>query len=33
VEAQGKKYSPAQIGAYVLMKMKEAADVYLGQSV
>lgn len=33
VEALGKKYSPAQIGAYVLMKMKETADVYLGQSI
>lgn len=29
----GKKYSPAQIGAYVLLKMKETADTYLGQSV
>jgi molecular chaperone DnaK len=29
----GKKYSPAQIGAYVLLKMKETADNYLGQSV
>jgi molecular chaperone DnaK len=33
VEARGKKYSPAQIGAYVLMKMKEAAETYLGQGV
>ena len=33
VEADGQKYSPAQIGAYVLMKMKESADNYLGQSV
>ncbi len=33
VEALGKQHSPAQIGAYVLMKMKEAADSYLGQSV
>jgi molecular chaperone DnaK len=33
VESHGKKYSPAQIGAFVLMKMKEAADVYLGESV
>lgn len=33
IEALGNKYSPAQIGAYVLMKMKEAADSYLGQSV
>lgn len=29
----GKKYSPAQIGAYVLLKMKETADTYLGQNV
>ena len=29
----GKKYSPAQIGAYVLLKMKETADSYLGQSI
>lgn len=25
IEAQGNKYSPSQIGAYVLMKMKETA--------
>jgi molecular chaperone DnaK len=33
IEALGNRYSPSQIGAYVLMKMKEAADTYLGQSV
>lgn len=33
VEAQGKVYSPSQIGAFVLVKMKETADNYLGQSV
>ena len=33
VEARGKKYSPSQIGAFVLMKMKETADAYLGKSV
>ncbi|CAD5114365.1 DgyrCDS3502 [Dimorphilus gyrociliatus] len=33
VEAQGKVYSPSQIGAFVLMKMKETADSYLGQPV
>jgi len=33
VEAQGKLYSPSQIGAFVLMKMKETADSYLGQPV
>ncbi|KAI8903747.1 heat shock protein 70 family [Gorgonomyces haynaldii] len=30
VEAQGKKYSPAQIGAFILQKMKETADGFLG---
>ncbi|KAK2178915.1 hypothetical protein NP493_526g00016 [Ridgeia piscesae] len=33
VEANGKVYSPSQIGAFVLMKMKETADSYLGQPV
>ena len=33
VEAQGKLYSPSQIGAFVLMKMKETAESYLGSSV
>ncbi|KJH44753.1 chaperone protein DnaK [Dictyocaulus viviparus] len=33
VEAQGKMYSPSQIGAFVLMKMKETAENYLGTSV
>jgi len=33
VEAQGKVYSPSQIGAFVLTKMKETADSYLGTSV
>lgn len=33
VEAHGKMYSPSQIGAFVLMKMKETADNYLGQKV
>jgi molecular chaperone DnaK len=28
VEAQGKMYSPSQIGAFVLMKMKETAGIY-----
>ncbi|KAL7073123.1 hypothetical protein ACQ4LE_007572 [Meloidogyne hapla] len=32
VEAQGKLYSPSQIGAFVLMKMKETAENYLGTS-
>jgi len=30
VEAQGQKYSPSQIGAFVLTKMKETAEAYLG---
>ncbi|VDP75435.1 unnamed protein product [Echinostoma caproni] len=33
VEAQGKAYSPSQIGAFVLMKMKETAENYLGSKV
>lgn len=33
VEAQGKMYSPSQIGAFVLMKMKETAENYLGTTV
>uniref|UniRef100_L7LX08 Putative molecular chaperones mortalin/pbp74/grp75 hsp70 superfamily n=1 Tax=Rhipicephalus pulchellus TaxID=72859 RepID=L7LX08_RHIPC len=33
VEAQGKMYSPSQIGAFVLMKMKETAEGYLGHNV
>lgn len=33
VEAGGKKYSPSQIGAFTLMKMKETAERYLGRTV
>jgi len=33
VEAHGKVYSPSQIGAFVLMKMKETAESYMGHSV
>lgn len=33
VEANGKMYSPSQIGAFVLMKMKETAESYLGGNV
>lgn len=32
-EIQGKMYSPSQIGAFVLMKMKETAENYLNTSV
>merc|ERR1719322_462632 len=32
LEAHGKKYSPSQMGAYVLTKMKETAEGYLGTS-
>lgn len=33
VEADGKKYSPSQIGAFILTKMKETAEAYLGETV
>jgi molecular chaperone DnaK len=33
VESKGKMYSPSQIGAFVLTKMKETAESYLGSSV
>ncbi|CAO3703315.1 unnamed protein product [Rhizopus stolonifer] len=33
VEANGQKYSPSQIGAFVLGKMKETADGFLGKKV
>ncbi|MBB2166364.1 molecular chaperone DnaK [Gluconacetobacter sp. 1b LMG 1731] len=33
VEAQGKKYAPSQIAAFVLGKMKETAESYLGETV
>ena len=33
VEAKGKKYSPAQISAFTLQKMKETAEKYLGTEV
>ncbi|CAJ0944042.1 unnamed protein product [Ranitomeya imitator] len=32
VEAHGKLYSPSQIGAFVLVKMKETAESYLGHT-
>ena len=33
IEAKGEKYSPAQISGFVLQKMKETAEKYLGQEV
>src|ERR1700710_3192228 len=33
VEADGKSYSPSQISAFTLQKMKETAEAYLGQKV
>ena len=33
VEARGQKYAPSQISAFVLGKMKETAETYLGEAV
>jgi len=33
VEAQGEKYAPSQISAFILQKMKETAEAYLGETV
>ena len=33
VEAAGQKYSPSQIPAFILQKMKETAESYLGETV
>jgi len=33
VESRGKKYSPSQISAFILTKMKETAERYLGEPV
>lgn len=33
VEVKGKKYSPSQISAFILTKMKETAEAYLGDKV
>jgi molecular chaperone DnaK len=33
IEAKGEKYSPSQISAFILIKMKETAEKYLGQEV
>jgi molecular chaperone DnaK len=33
VEAEGKTYSPSEVSAFILMKMKETAEAYLGEKV
>ena len=33
VEVRGKKYSPSQISAFILTKMKETAEAFIGSSV
>jgi molecular chaperone DnaK len=33
VEVEGEKYSPSQVSAFILQKMKETAESYLGESV
>jgi molecular chaperone DnaK len=33
VEARGEKYSPSQISAFILQKMKETAESFLGETV
>jgi len=33
VEARGEKYSPSQVSAFILQKMKETAESYLGETV
>jgi molecular chaperone DnaK len=33
VEARSKKYAPSQISAFILQKMKETAEAYLGETV
>jgi molecular chaperone DnaK len=33
VEVKGEKYSPSQVSAFTLMKMKETAESYLGEKV
>ncbi|MDZ4322893.1 MAG: Hsp70 family protein, partial [Alphaproteobacteria bacterium] len=33
VEAEGKKYSPSEVSAFILQKMKETAESFLGEKV
>src|ERR1700761_3905404 len=33
VESRGKNYAPSQISAFILQKMKETAEAYLGETV
>ncbi|MFX9097265.1 Hsp70 family protein, partial [Acinetobacter baumannii] len=33
VEADGQTYSPSQVSAFILQKMKETAEAHLGQKV
>ncbi|MBT3915452.1 MAG: molecular chaperone DnaK [Rhodospirillaceae bacterium] len=33
VEAEGEKYSPSQVSAFILQKMKETAESYLGEDI
>src|ERR671925_186486 len=33
VQAGGKDYSPSQVSAFILQKMKETAEAYLGETV
>ena len=33
IEARGKKYSPSEISAFILQKLKETAESYLGETV
>jgi molecular chaperone DnaK len=33
VEARGQRYAPSQISSYILTKMKETAEAYLGETV
>ena len=33
VEAQGEKYAPSQISAFILQKMKETAEAFIGETI